>query len=293
MAWRLFAVIVAALLMGLVFGGLRVAAAEDSASQFGRTQQLAKLSAELLPVVDDLQNERDATLVALITNNSAGLSKLHAKTNRDLVPVRAALQQVVNGGYPAAVASAADAVDNALSKASIRQLQDLFNTATPSGDVVSPEYGFVISDIITLQGQVSLGITDQSLNDDVRALTALSQARDLTSQQQGKLDQSLSNDKPDSVGSGFLDIATVTGLQVTYTEEFTEEAAFQSSATPAPATSWGLPNGHSEPCCWQASGISGSAFSAPWDRPAPSSRRSPSSRSCRKAGTSLREASLR
>src|ERR1700760_3087994 len=85
-ARRLFAVILAALVMGLVFGGLRVADAEDSASQFGRTEQLAKLSAELLPVVDDLQNERDATLVALITNNSAGLGKLHAKTNRDLVP---------------------------------------------------------------------------------------------------------------------------------------------------------------------------------------------------------------
>src|SRR5579871_478296 len=58
-ARRLFAVILAALLMGLVFGGLRVADAEDSASQFGRTEQLAKLSAQFLPIVSDLQNERD------------------------------------------------------------------------------------------------------------------------------------------------------------------------------------------------------------------------------------------
>ena len=72
-ARRLFAVIVAALLMGLVFGGLRVADAENSASQFSRTQQLAKLSAQLVTVVDDLQNERDATLVALITNNGQAL----------------------------------------------------------------------------------------------------------------------------------------------------------------------------------------------------------------------------
>jgi signal transduction histidine kinase len=226
-AWRLFAVIVAALLMGLVFGGLRVAAAEDSASQFGRTQQLARLSAELLPVVDDLQNERDATLVALITNSSAGLGKLHAKTNSDLVPVRAALQQVVNGGFPAATASAAGAVNNALSTTSIAQLQGLFGTATPSGDVVSPEYGFVISDIISLQGQVSLGITDQSLNSDVATLTALSQARDLTSQQQAQLDQSLDNK------AAYDGNATVTNLQVTYAEEFTQEGAFQSAATPA------------------------------------------------------------
>src|ERR1700744_3695806 len=65
-ARRLFAVILAALLMGLVFGALRVSAAENSANQFSRTEQLAKLSASLLPVVGDLQNERDATLVALV-----------------------------------------------------------------------------------------------------------------------------------------------------------------------------------------------------------------------------------
>src|SRR6478752_1648388 len=63
-ARRLFTVIVVALLMGLVFGGLRVAAAEASASQFSRTQQLASLGVQLTNVVDDLQNERDATLVA-------------------------------------------------------------------------------------------------------------------------------------------------------------------------------------------------------------------------------------
>src|SRR5215469_4566318 len=62
-ARRLFTVIVAALLMGLVFGGLRVAAAEGSASQFSRTQQLANLGVQLTTVVNDLQNERDATLV--------------------------------------------------------------------------------------------------------------------------------------------------------------------------------------------------------------------------------------
>ena len=40
---RLIAVIVLALLMGLVFGGLRVASAADSAGEFGRVSQLAVL----------------------------------------------------------------------------------------------------------------------------------------------------------------------------------------------------------------------------------------------------------
>jgi len=234
-ARRLFAVIVAALLMGLVFGGLRVADAENSASQFNRTQQLAKLSAQLVTIVDDLQNERDATLVALITNNDAGLAQVQAKTNRDLGPVRSAIQQIVNGGYPATIAADAGAVNTALSPDNVNnQLHTLFNTAYGTGAVVAPEYGAVIKDIITLQGQVSLGNTDQSLTSDVQTLNALAEAKDLTSQQLALLDQSMSNPLTSVFGTpGFLDFTTETTLQVDYVEEFNDEATFQASATPA------------------------------------------------------------
>src|ERR1700722_19318465 len=47
-ARRLFTVITAALLMGLVFGGLRVAGAESSATQFSRVSQLADLGQRLV-----------------------------------------------------------------------------------------------------------------------------------------------------------------------------------------------------------------------------------------------------
>jgi signal transduction histidine kinase len=234
-ARRLYAVIAAALVMGLVFGGLRVADAENSASQFGKTEQLAKLGAQLVTVVDDLQNERGATLVALITNSDKGLAQLQAKTNSDLGPVRTQLQQIVNGGFPATVAADAGAVNNALSAGptgNIALLHNLFNTALPDGDVVSPDYEAVISDIITLQDQVELGITDQSLNNDVQTLNALSEAKDLVSQQQALLDQSMSNQDSAS-GAGFLDFGTETTLQVDYSEEFNDEATFQASATQA------------------------------------------------------------
>jgi hypothetical protein len=42
-SWRLFAVFMLTLAMGLVFGGLRVSAAVDSAAQFSRVSQLANL----------------------------------------------------------------------------------------------------------------------------------------------------------------------------------------------------------------------------------------------------------
>ena len=61
-SWRLIAVMVLALVMGLVFGGLRIASAADSAAQFGKVSQLANLGEEVTVLVQDLQSERDKTL---------------------------------------------------------------------------------------------------------------------------------------------------------------------------------------------------------------------------------------
>ena len=133
-------------------------------------------------------------------------------------------------------------MNNALSTANIGSatttdttgLHGLFNTALPDGDVVGPDYDAVIGDIITLQDQIALGITDQSLTSDVQTLNALSQAKDLTSQQLALLDQSMSNTPTSNVGTfGTLDFATETSLQVDYAEEFNQEAAFQAAATQA------------------------------------------------------------
>src|SRR6266704_4374242 len=60
-SWRLIAVIVLELVMGLVFGGLRVASAADSAAQFGRVSQLASLGQQVTGLVQALQDERDET----------------------------------------------------------------------------------------------------------------------------------------------------------------------------------------------------------------------------------------
>lgn len=71
---RLFAVIVLALVMGLVFGGLRISSAESSASQFGRVSQLATLGQRLTVLIQDLQDERDQTLTYLATSKAVHLA---------------------------------------------------------------------------------------------------------------------------------------------------------------------------------------------------------------------------
>src|ERR1700678_3584883 len=58
-SWRLIAVIVLALGMGVTFGGLRVASAAGSAAQFSRVTQLARLGQNVASLVQALEDERD------------------------------------------------------------------------------------------------------------------------------------------------------------------------------------------------------------------------------------------
>jgi signal transduction histidine kinase len=232
-ARRLFTVIVAALLMGLVFGGLRVADAENSASQFSRTQQLARLGVQLTSVVNDLQNERDATLVAFLGGPTKPLATLQATTRRNLVPARQALAAVVGGGFPATVQVDATTVNNAVTPGGITDLQKLTGTASDPSAVFD-DYAAVISNMITLQEQVALGVTDGQLTSDVQTLHSLSLAKDDVAQERALLDEVLTiQTDAYNLNAGFLDFNTETSLRVASQDELTNVAAFHATATPA------------------------------------------------------------
>ncbi|HEX4292468.1 MAG TPA: hypothetical protein VH021_26335, partial [Trebonia sp.] len=103
-ARRFFAVIVAALLMGVVFGSLWVASAEGNASQYSRVSKLANLNQTLIVAVNALQNERDTTLLLSPTNTTAAVQDARmapfvAKTNAAVAAVQQAAAGV--GGLPA------------------------------------------------------------------------------------------------------------------------------------------------------------------------------------------------
>src|SRR5580704_3001967 len=98
--WRLIAVIVLALVMGLVFGGLRVAAAAGSAAQFGRVAQLANLGQQVTSLVQALEDERDQTTGVISGGSSNGLEPFYNVTNADAARVQA-LAAGVGGSFPA------------------------------------------------------------------------------------------------------------------------------------------------------------------------------------------------
>ena len=100
-SWRLIAVIVLALIMGLVFGGLRVAAAAGSAAEFGRVSQLANLGQQITGLVQDLQSERDKTLGGLARRQASPTSSpCTTRPTRQAAKVQAQAAGI-GGSFPA------------------------------------------------------------------------------------------------------------------------------------------------------------------------------------------------
>ena len=188
-ARRLFAVIVAALLMGLVFGGLRVYDSEGAASQFSRVSQLANLGEQLTVLVNDLQNERDATLLVLTSDNDASVVPLWAQTHR-AVPR--------SSGRPASAACPPTSRPT-----SRRRWPTSVPLASAPGIGPEPElppqdegavignYDADINDMIVLADQVSQGVSNASLTSDVEALNALSLAKEQASEERGLINYSI------------------------------------------------------------------------------------------------------
>jgi Nitrate and nitrite sensing len=59
--WRLIALIAIPTMMGLVFGGLRLAAANSSANEFSQVKHLAVVGQQVTGLVQALEDERDIT----------------------------------------------------------------------------------------------------------------------------------------------------------------------------------------------------------------------------------------
>src|SRR3984957_7521866 len=193
-ARRVFAVIVAALLMGVVFGSLWVASAEGNASQYSRVSKLAALNRTLIVCVNALQNERDTALLLSPTITSASkqnstMAPFVATTNADVAAVEQAAAGV--GALPANIQGDVAQVLADITPTKRTELHE--NVSSAQDDIaITDSYGTVISNMITLTDQVGQGISDGQLTGDVQALNALALAKEQASQQRGLLNSALS-----------------------------------------------------------------------------------------------------
>ena len=232
---RLFAVIAAALLMGVIFGGLRVVDAEASATQLSRVSQLANLGEKLTVLIDDLQNERDTTLLLISgTGDRNAKNPLYAATDSAVTAVQ---QAAAIGGLPSNIQAA---VNTALGDIGPGRIQFLHSTLSQPEQELSviANYGSTINDMITLADQVSQGVSDASLSSDVRAFNQLALAKEQASQQRALLNYSFTAGSTSTYNTpntlvGVVDEQTEQALLVAYHQEFVDESGFQLTATPA------------------------------------------------------------
>jgi signal transduction histidine kinase len=225
-SWRLVAVIVLALLMGLVFGGLRVASAADSAGQFGRVSQLASLGQQVTGLVQALQDERDETTGISSGGNPGTLRPWYRATDAAAARVRE-LAAGVGGSFPANIQASVATV-----LAVIGDLGELRKTAQASQDALAviANYAAPIGDMITLNDLIAQGISDSGLVNDVRTLNSLSLAKDEAAQQRALFFHTFTDQ--------FFGDNEQQALTTALSEELHDTASFETTATPAEQNSF-------------------------------------------------------
>ena len=168
-SWRLIAVIRLTLVMGLVFGGLRVAAAADSADEFGRVPRLANLEQEATDLVQALEDERDETCGSVLVGNPKALQRWYDSTDAAAAEVQT-LASGIGDSFPANIQAKAATVRSA-----ITSLGNLRNAAqNQSALAVITDYAIPIN-AIRLNGQIAQGADDPALTNDLQTLNSLAQ----------------------------------------------------------------------------------------------------------------------
>ena len=225
---RLIAVIVLALLMGLVFGGLRVASATDSADEFGRVSQLADLGQQVTGLVQALEDERDRTTARLPITNTSDLDSYYAATNAAAAKVQS-LAAGIGGGFPANIQARVATVIAETTPSGLKTLRGNAQ-ASQSALAVIQGYAPTITNMIALNNQIAQGTSDAQLVNDVQTLNSLSLAKDQAAQQRALLYNAFSQQV-------FAD-GEQQALIAAQSEQLDDQTAFNSTATAAEQNSF-------------------------------------------------------
>jgi signal transduction histidine kinase len=223
-SYRLLAVIVLALLMGLVFGGLRVAAAVNSAAGFGRVTQLATLGQQVTGLVQALEDERDETagVIPAATPRAAAtaVQRWYGATDAAAAKVKV-LGTGIGGAFPANIQARVAAVLSQIS-----HLEELRSTAQASQSALAviADYSTPIGDLLSLNAQIAQGTADAGLANGVQTLSALAMAQEEATQQRAILFNALSQQL-------FAD-DELQALTTAESEQAADLATFSTTASP-------------------------------------------------------------
>lgn len=206
--WRLFAVIVLSLLIGLTFGSLQVASAVNQAHRFAQVTKLARLGQQAIVLVQALEDERAATAMDLAKHNGnadqdpylsqdlqAWYGPLNGSNGNDATKGTTglaasrflALAAGIDASYPAVTQTAVTTVEQQVidTLAGMRSTAQSTGSIAPDGGQLNAvaDYSLAIANLFQLNDLIAQNSGDTVLTTDVQSLGVLSRAKDQVSQQ--------------------------------------------------------------------------------------------------------------
>jgi signal transduction histidine kinase len=225
-------------LVALVLGAVSIATSVQSEVSYQRVEQLADLSSTVTNLATALQNERDQTVTYIAEGDAGRAGALshragaapnlqNVQQTQDLTnPWVSRMEQElksIGSSYPVQVQDDAEDVTGWLGD--LPQLRVTATTTKLPGTVVLQDYDSVITAVLAIDDNISLGSADATLTGDVRALNSVSQIIEETSIQRGLLDQAFTQG---SFGPGVLsDTETAQGDEQDDINQFDQEATQQ------------------------------------------------------------------
>lgn len=265
-AWRLFAVIVLALLMGVIFGGLQVVSAVNQAHKFAQVTKLARLGQQSIALAQALEDERAQTATSLSMwygppdkpatvpkelpawltkwygpNNGAGGTDVTKGITGQAANRFMALADGIDGSYPPSVQQAVQTVEQQVISALSAIRANALSTGSfaPTGGQLfaNTDYSIAIALLFQLNDLIGQDSGDSVLTTDVASLGTLSRAKDQASQQHAILWSALSSYQLyKSVyqipGAATQMAPTFQALTTSVTQEAGYLTSYQGSATP-------------------------------------------------------------
>ena len=187
-SWRLTAVVVVAVVLDGVLGGLRLAAAAGSTAQFDRVAQLAVLGQQVTGLAHAMEDERDQTAGFIAAGRPAAampaVQQDYAVTDARARDVRSAAADI-GAAFPPGTRAKVTAVLNRIGD--LGGLRDAaLHTQLPSLPVIT-DYSESVTDLFSLNDEIAQSSADSALETNVRTLGSLSRMTEDASVQRALL----------------------------------------------------------------------------------------------------------
>jgi hypothetical protein len=174
-SWRLAAVLAVIAVIAAVLGALQISSDVGNAVTFGRDQHLAQLSAAVVTLTQNLEDERDLS-AAYAARGEAGpvpvpLRQARTATDAAARTVRADAAGVGAGYQPDTVQDLNNLLASLTDLGTIRPA--MASRAWPAGQVISVYTGILIGPANTFSASLGAGTSDARLQGTVTTLAAL------------------------------------------------------------------------------------------------------------------------